>query len=264
MKPARLLLASTFATTCAMTCATMGACAALPTGSSGNDADAFAHKMEAFVNKSAWDASTGAVRFKFREKREHIWDKQRGLLVYKTGDTEADLDLRDRGGFAFKNGVEVTGDDAKKLLDDAWSAYCNDTFWLNPIVKLFDPGTKRELVTIDGKRGLKVTYESGGVTPGDSYVWFADDDGKPTSVRMWVSVIPIKGIEFPWEGWQTLSTGAKVSLTHGAKGPSLSDATGAVDAKALGVDDMFAKLVARRGSPASAASPALPASPAHH
>jgi hypothetical protein len=241
-----------FALTSVVAFAACSSCATLPMGSSGSDADALAHKIEAWVNKDAWD-KTGVVRFTFRDKHVHLWDKQRGFLVVTSGDVEAQLDLWDHGGFASKGGVELTGDDAKKALDDAWKYFCNDTFWLNPLAKLFDSGTTREVVTMDGKRGLKITYGSGGVTPGDSYVWFVDDDGRPTSVRMWVSVLPIKGIEFTWDGWVTLPTGAKVATNHASTGVDhavfMNKVEGAVDAATLGVDDKFAKLVARRASP---------------
>ena len=83
------------------------------------------------------------------------------------------------------------------------------------MVKAFDPGTERSIVKLkDGREGLKVQYNTGGVTPGDSYVWFLDENGQPEAWKMWVSIIPLGGIENSWEGWQTLSTGAKISTTH--------------------------------------------------
>jgi len=86
--------------------AACSSCATLPTGSGGSEADALAHKVEAWVNKDAWD-KTGAVRFGFKDKRVHLWDKQRGFLIVTNDGAEAQLDLWDHGGFASKNGVEL-------------------------------------------------------------------------------------------------------------------------------------------------------------
>ena len=141
------------------------------------------------------------------------------------------------------------GDAAKQKLDKAFSAYINDAFWLNPMSKLFEPGTTRELVDVDGKKALKVSYGSGGVTPGDSYVWMVEPDGKPTAVKMWVSVIPVKGITFAWDGWMTLKSGARVAIDHGTVG--MHEVTDVDDAV---LESTFAKLAARRAGPSSAPS----------
>lgn len=226
--------------------AAWASCATLPSGPAGANADAVAHKMEAFVHKDAWDQTRG-LKFTFRDNHTLIWDKMLGFVDVTMGDDHVLLDLWDHGGYAQTKGVDKSGDDAKKLLDKAFAIYINDTFWLNPMTKLFDPGTTRELVTLDGKSALKVAYASGGVTPGDAYVWFVDDDGKPTSVKMWVSVIPVKGIEFKWDGWMTLKSGARIATEHGSVG--MHDVADVDDAV---LDTAFAKLVARRAASASA------------
>lgn len=252
MKPFFLLMFALFTLAFA-------SCASLPAGDK-TGADDVARAIETAVNKPAWD-QTGAIKFGFRKQRQHVWDKERGFFHMQRGDEEVLLDLWDRGGFAKKAGVDVDDATRAKLLNDAWTMFCNDTFWLNPLVKLFDDDVTRELVSIDGQRGLKVSYASGGTTPGDAYVWILDDaketnaaNGgiKPVAVKMWVSALPVKGIQFSWTSWTTLATGALITTTHSA-GPvevTVDDPVGATSLAALepNTPDRFASLVARRAS----------------
>jgi len=125
------------------------------------------------------------------------------------------FDHTTKKGKAWKNGGPVDGQELAELIDEAWNSWANDSFWLNPFEKLYDKGTERAYVkTEDGNDALLITYTSGGNTPGDSYLWITDENGLPIAVKMWVSVIPIKGIKFSWEEWQTLETGAKVAGLH--------------------------------------------------
>nr|MBK7066096.1 hypothetical protein [Deltaproteobacteria bacterium] len=52
---------------------------------------------------------------------------------------------------------------------------------------------------------------------------------------MWVSIIPIGGLEASWEGWTRLSTGALVATRHqmGPKRMELRDVAGAETLAAL-------------------------------
>jgi hypothetical protein len=107
---------------------------------------------------------------------------------------------------------------AQKLVQSAYKIFINDAFWLNPIAKFYDDGVERSIVTLaDGREGLLISYTTGGVTPGDAYLWFADANNVPTAWKIWASVLPIGGIEFSWEDWLTLPMGAKVSTMHKTK-----------------------------------------------
>jgi hypothetical protein len=65
---------------------------------------------------------------------------------------------------------------------------------------------------------------------------------------MWVSIVPIGGLEVSWEGWVTLSTGAKISTRHrwGPVELALTDVAAAptLDALMPG-SDPFAELSSR-------------------
>jgi hypothetical protein len=73
----------------------------------------------------------------------------------------------------------------------------------------------RSHVELDsGNDGLLVTFSQGGVTPGDSYMFELDKTGLPISWRMWVSVLPIKGLKLDIEEW-VLADGALIATRHG-------------------------------------------------
>jgi hypothetical protein len=185
-----------------------------PEGQPGPEADALARSMEAAVHKGAWD-KTGAVRWSFFDQHHYVWDRDRDLVELQWGGSRALFRTGDRTGRVWSRGAEQLGADAEEALRAAYAYWINDSFWLNPVVKFFEPGVERSLVKLDdGRNALLVSYTSGGVTPGDAYLWIPGPDGMPASWRMWVQIIPIGGIETTWEGWVELATGAKVSTQH--------------------------------------------------
>ena len=210
-----------------------------PEGQPGPEADALARSMQAAVGQEAWDR-TRAVRWSFFEQHHYVWDRDRDLVELRWGDSRALLRTRDRSGRVWSHGTEQMGADAEEALGAAYAYWINDSFWLNPVVKFFDPGVERGLVKLDdGSDALLISYASGGVTPGDAYLWMPGPDGKPASWRMWVQIIPIGGIETTWEGWTELSTGAKVSTEHEGWGrvmTFISNVGGAESLDALGVE----------------------------
>lgn len=188
-----------------------------PVGKAGKAADEVATKMQQATNLEAWK-KTGAVKFTFSSmgrSRTTLWDKKRHYAWVKWKDYEAWVNINQRKGIVKQNGQVISGEEGQKLVMSAWKIWVNDSFWLNPIAKAFDPGTTRSLVDLgDNKKGLLVSYSSGGATPGDAYLWLLDKNNLPTHWKLWVSIIPLGGVKFSWEDWITLPTGAKVSTAH--------------------------------------------------
>src|SRR5439155_16632599 len=136
----------------------------------GPEAEALAKEMWGAVDGDAWQR-TGAVRWTV-QGRKHLWDRGRSLArVEWYGKKKALFDVNTKKGRAWQKDVEVTDESAKAaIIEEGWKLWINDSFWLNPMVKEFDGGTSRSRGTVDGKRALQVSYASGGVTPGDSYL----------------------------------------------------------------------------------------------
>jgi hypothetical protein len=185
-----------------------------PQGMEGAEAQRLTEQVYTSLNKPAWD-STDWVRWTFRGDHHYLWDKRNNRLQAQWGDISVEMDLHSQQGQVKKGGKLLQGSRAARLLKKAYANFCNDSFWLAAPYKLTDPGTQRSVVTLaDGRKGLKVSYSSGGVTPGDSYVWILDDSGTPVAFKMWVAILPIGGLEASWEQWITLPTGARLSSYH--------------------------------------------------
>lgn len=187
----------------------------VPEATAGPEAEAMTDRMLAAIDADAW-ARTGAVRWIFRGKQEHLWDRSRNLARVRFDGVEVLVDLASKRGLATRDGTSVDASETAELVEQAWAHWANDSFWLNPIAKLRDEGTTRGVVAPDpkGRPRLLVCYESGGVTPGDCYLWIVGDDDRPVAWRMWVKIIPGGGTRATWDGWQRLDTGAWVATQH--------------------------------------------------
>ena len=175
-------------------------------------ADLWAKQIEQASNKNAWD-TTDVVVWTFVGRHHHIWDKKRKLHTLKKGDQTTIQSLHSRNAI-YKEAKKDWRIASETEKNNAYNAWINDSFWLNPLSKLFDEGTQRHVVHIDGKDGLMISYMQGGLTPGDSYVWFVDQNNRPIHWKLWVSVIPIGGLGNSWEDWKQISTGAWISTNH--------------------------------------------------
>lgn len=187
-----------------------------PEGIASEEADLVASQMLEALNDSAWQ-STRYVQWTFKGLNNYLWDKEENWVRVKSRNGQVViLDASTISGMVYQeNGQQVLGEGAEEAIQSAWKSFCNDGFWLYAPFKVFDDGTQRSLVRLDdGSEGLKVTYTTGGVTPGDTYVWILDENYRPKAWKLWVKIIPVGGAEFSWDGWIQLPTGAWVSTLH--------------------------------------------------
>lgn len=192
-------------------------------------------------------------------RKQELFDSR--FLVIITSGTAGAITTKSNGGIIRcccasavapgapgKKETEVSAQRADDLVQKAYSLWINDSFWLNPVVKIYDQGVTRSIVKDAGGRAqLLVEYSSGGLTPGDAYLWTPGPDGMPPAGwRIWARTLTIKGLPSTWENWTTLSSGAKISTLHRI-GPwrlRISDVAGARTlAELLGTsEDPFAAL----------------------
>lgn len=188
----------------------------LPTGTSGPEAEALAAKMLNAINHEAYK-ETRFLEWSFANESHHYkWDKKENTVEVKWKDFVVNLNLSSYSqSKATKAGVQLQEAAKEKAIAKAVSFFNNDSFWLVAPFKVFDPGTERGIVLLeDGSQALLVTYTSGGSTPGDSYLWKLGANGFPESFRMWVSIIPVGGLEASWEDWKIMESGVFLSTSH--------------------------------------------------
>lgn len=185
----------------------------LPVGQQGIKAEELTDKIQAAINQKAWD-TTAAIAFTFRGNHHYLWDKKRNLVQVEWDNKKALYHTQTLEGIAFENDKKLTDSQKRSAILKANDYFNNDSFWLIAPFKLRDPGTSRSIVIQDNKEALMITYSSGGTTPGDSYVWLVDQNYLPKSWRMWVSIIPVGGVETSWEGWKTFQNNLKIATLH--------------------------------------------------
>lgn len=184
-----------------------------PEGTPGPQAEQMAQQIYNAVNKEAWD-SLAFVGWTFQQENTYLWDKQNNWVEVRWDNFKVLLDPVKVSGKAYMNKREVKGVQADDLINDAYNMYCNDGFWFHAFTKLHDPGTTRSLVEKDGEKALLVTYAKGGVSPGDAYLWYTDSKGLPAKFEIWASILPVKGMDYTWENWDSLYNGALYAIDH--------------------------------------------------
>lgn len=187
----------------------------LPIGIKGEKADAMASKMLHALDYDAYK-NTSYIEWTFKKTHHYKWKKNEYICTVYWEDFKVKFNLKDReDSQAYIHNFEVKGEKAEELIEKAIDYFNNDSFWLVAPYKVFDNGSERSIVTLDdNSKALLVTYNSGGSTPGDSYLWHLDANGKPTSFQMWVDILPIGGLEATWNHWTTTESGAQLPTFH--------------------------------------------------
>ncbi len=174
-----------------------------------------ARAVDAMGGQAAWE-SLRWVRFRFAGFRNHWWDKHTGRHRVEFTNREGDhfivlQNLQTREGRGFKNGQEITGEDAKKVVEAAYGTWINDTYWLFMPFKTTDPGVILAAAGEETVEGvlydkLHLRFEKVGLTPGDQYWVFVN---RATGlVDRWSYVL--EGFEpgraatvWQWRDWQS-------------------------------------------------------------
>ncbi len=170
----------------------------------GPEADALAQRVVNATGAEAW-RSLKRVVFNFRGGR-YEWHVQEQVVWIGDAPERIILDLQTKSCRGETPAVEVS-ESACRYRTARWN---NDSFWLNPFGKLFDPGVDRGLCTIQqgAPPWLCVRFNSGGDTPGDLYAIHVGPDERPTAWRMWVKILPIGGVHAVWDQWREIPGGA--------------------------------------------------------
>jgi hypothetical protein len=162
---------------------------------------------------AAWN-ETHYLRFTFAGRRTHLWDKHAGRDRVEGETKEGEkyvvvVDLQSKQGKVWLNGREASGEKAQKLLENAYGAWVNDTYWLVMPYKLRDPGVNLAYVgqeSIDGATydKLLLTFHNVGLTPGDRYWAFIHRE--TGLMDRWAYVLEsepdLPPTVWKWQGWQ--------------------------------------------------------------
>ena len=134
--------------------------------------------LAAVGGEEGW-AKARYLAFTFAAGRSHRWDRSTG--EHRVAGTTEDgkpfvvlHDLDTREGEAWVDGEALSGDEAAAMLENAYGAWVNDTYWLLVPFKLRDPGVRLEHAggeEVDGVayEKLHLSFADVGLTPGDEY-----------------------------------------------------------------------------------------------
>ena len=183
----------------------------LPKGAEGKEADALANKMLKALNYEAYQDAE-VFEWSFRNQHFYKWNKKEQTVEISWDDNLVKLNTKENQDSKVIRSRNESNHE--QLIKTATDYFNNDSFWLVAPFKVYDTGVKRSIVKHNNKDALLVTYTSGGSTPGDSYLWILDENGLPTSFKMWVSIIPIGGLEASWNHWITTDNGIQLPTKH--------------------------------------------------
>ncbi|WP_299045486.1 hypothetical protein [uncultured Polaribacter sp.] len=189
------------------------------------NADDLANKILKAVKHKAYK-NTRYLEWSFADKRHFKWDKEKHIVDVSWDSVKVNLHPANiKNSTVYFNSVKQENP-SQKIIKKAWNIFNNDSFWLVAPHKLFDDGVVRNIINIDDKDALQVTYTSGGTTPGDAYVWILDTNYIPKSYKMYLKNGRITGTPATWEDWITTKSGTLLPTNHTlGKGKQLSMGT---------------------------------------
>ena len=160
----------------------------VPSGTQGQEAEELTDKMLTALNKEGFD-SLKYIAFTFPGGHSYEWNRLDNEVRVIWDDKDVLLDLN------------YSSDQYNTEEYQAYEYFINDSFWLIAPFKARDKGVIRSTVEVEEGQGLLVSYTTGGVTPGDSYLWIIDENGFPQAWKLWTSNVPIGGLKIGWGGW---------------------------------------------------------------
>lgn len=160
----------------------------VPVGTRGQEAEQLADEMLEALNKPGFD-TIAMISFTYPGGHRYEWNKAENKVSVRWEENEVFLDLN------------KSTEEFSTLEYEGYEYFLNDSFWLIAPFKVRDNGVIRSTVKVDDGRGLLVTYTTGGVTPGDSYLWILDERGFPKAWKLWTSNVPLGGLKIGWGGW---------------------------------------------------------------
>ena len=176
-----------------------------------------------------WEAldATRYVSWKFFGRRQHYWDRHTGDIRIESErdgvSTIILMNIHDKKGRVFRDGVELEGDELAEMLSNGHQAWVNDAYWMFMPYKMLDPGVTLgyvgEKTTADGADAwvLDLTFSDGvGYTPKNRYhVYVGKESGL---VEQWDFYADASAeepnFEGPWKGWETFGR-IKLATNHG-------------------------------------------------
>tara|TARA_R110001592_G_scaffold20901_1_gene84379 strand:+ start:1188 stop:2462 length:1275 start_codon:yes stop_codon:yes gene_type:complete len=182
----------------------------LPVGVEGKEAEALATKMLTALNYEAYK-NTEVLEWSFRGEHFYTWNKSENTVLVSWDENKVQLDTKNAENSKV---LESNETNQQEIIQQATDFFNNDNFWLVAPFKIFDPGVERRIVTHNNQDALLITYTTGGSTPGDSYLWILNEDGFPTSYKMWADIIPIGGLEASWSDWKQTEAGFQLPTKH--------------------------------------------------
>lgn len=170
--------------------------------------------MAAMGGRAAWDR-TRFISWWFFDRRFHLWDRKTNDIRVEGFDGQEKwvvlMNLDSQEGRAWLGGDEVVNSElAKQMVNEAYQAWVNDSYWLFMPYKLKDAGVTLKLVgrreTAAGMPAdvVELTFSEVGVTPQNKYhVYVGVASGL---VEQWdffrAAADTEPAISTPWTDWR--------------------------------------------------------------